>query len=283
MRAWVAVAIALVAVVPGCSRDKAHAPAVATRVVSLGPATTEALFAVGAGGSVVGRSQYCDWPPEAAKLPAVGGIEPDIEAILELRPDLVVGPSGGWSAKLTQTLDAHGIASWFPGEVRTLLEVDGLVSTIGARTGHADGAARVVANIDARERAVDRAVEHAPRPRTLLVVGIMPVVAAGPGSFADDMLERAGAANVVSDGGPWPVVGFERLAEIDPDVIVDASVAESGGVTRITTQASGWSSLRAVKSGHVVAVADERVLRPGPRVAEGLAVLAHALHPEAVP
>ncbi len=165
MRALVAVAIALVAVVPGCSRDRAHAPAVATRVVSLGPATTEALFAVGAGGSVVGRSQYCDWPPEAAKLPAVGGIEPDVEAILELRPDLVVGPSGAWSGKLTQTLDAHGIASWFPGEVRTLLEVDGLVSTLGARTGHADGAARVVANLDASERAVDRAVEHAPRPR----------------------------------------------------------------------------------------------------------------------
>ena len=283
MRAGVAVAAVLIAVVPGCSRDKAHAPAVATRVVSLGPATTEALFAVGAGDRVVGRSPYCDWPPEAAKLPAVGGIEPDIEGILQLRPDLVVGPSGAWSGKLAQTLESRGIASWFPAEIRTLAGVDALVVAMGARTGHEGEAQGVVDRIHAGEQAVDRAVASVPHPRALLVVGLAPVVAAGPGSFADDMLRRAGAVNVVSDGVPWPVVGFERLAEIDPDVIVDASVAEGGGPTRITAEASGWSALRAVKSGHVAALPDERVLRPGPRVAEGLAALAHTLHPEAVP
>jgi iron complex transport system substrate-binding protein len=277
------VAVVLVAVATGCSRDHAHAPDVATRIVSLGPATTEALFAVGAGDRVVGRSRYCDWPPEASKLPAVGGIEPDVEGILQLKPDLVVGPSGAWSTKLAQTLDGHGIATWFPAEIRTLAGVDALVLDLGARTGHVDGAQRVVARIDAGEQAVDRAVAGAPHPRVLLVVGLAPVVAAGPGSFADDMLKHAGAANVIADGGPWPVVGFERIAELDPDVIVDASVAESGGATQVTAQAAGWGALRAVRGGHVVALGDERVLRPGPRVAEGLAVLAHALHPGAVP
>ena len=85
----------------------------------------------------------------------------------------------------------------------------------------------------------------------------------------------------MTDGGAWPTLGFERVLELDPDVIVDASVVETGGATRITPQAPGWGGLRAVREGRVVPLADERVLRPGPRVAEGLAVLARALHPDA--
>jgi len=183
-----------------------------------------------------------------------------------------------------QTLDGHGISTWFPGEVRTLAEVDGLISSLGARTGHADGAARVVARLAASEHAIARSVQSAPHPRVLMVVGLGPVVAAGPASFAGDMLSRAGAVNVVDGDAPWPVVGFERIAELDPDVVVDVSVAGGGGgSTQITPQAQGWSALRAVKTGHVVVVSDERVMRPGPRVGEGLAILAHALHPEVAP
>jgi iron complex transport system substrate-binding protein len=76
-------------------------------------------------------------------------------------------------------------------------------------------------------------------------------------------------------------VGLERVAELDPDVVVDISVADSGGETRITRDARGWGSLRAVREGRVVAMADPRVTRPGPRIADGLAVLARALHSDA--
>jgi iron complex transport system substrate-binding protein len=77
------------------------------------------------------------------------------------------------------------------------------------------------------------------------------------------------------------VLGFERAVELDPDVIVDASGAETGGGAHITSATPGWSGVRAVREGRVVPLHDERILRPGPRIAEGLAVLAHALHPEA--
>jgi iron complex transport system substrate-binding protein len=243
---------------------------------------TEALFAVGAGDRVVGRSRYCDYPPEAAQLPAVGGIEPDVERILELRPDLVVGPSGHWSASLAATLRARGIASWFPDEIESLAGVDRLVEGVGARTGHAEDARRVVQALASDEHAVDAAVAARPRPRALLVAGLEPtVVVAGPASFADELLRRAGAINAVVDGGAWPTFGLERILELDPDVIVDVSVAESDGHTRITREAHGWSLLRAVRDGHVVPLGDERLLRPGPRIAQGLAVLARALHPDA--
>jgi iron complex transport system substrate-binding protein len=260
---------------PEASLPQAH------RVVSLGPATTEALFAIGAGDRLVARSRFCDWPPEAARLPAVGGIEPDIEAILELGPDLVVGPSGQWSSRLTATMQAHGIATWFPDEIQTLTGVDALLLGLGEHTGHAREAQALTRDLDARENAIAGAAATAPPTRVLLVAGLSPVVVAGPRSFADDLVRHAGAANAVTEGGAWPTLGFERVVELDPDVILDASVAESGGATRITPQTPGWSSVRAVREGHVVALGDERVLRPGPRIAEGLALLARALHPGA--
>ena len=266
-----------------CSREAAHAPDVASRVVSLGPSTTEALFAIGAGRHVVARSHYCDFPPEATKLPEVGGIEPDLEAILQLHPDLVTGPSGAWSTRFAKTMEGRGIATWFPDEIKTLAGVDAMLFTLGDRTGTRAGANRVVSAMHGRELSVDRAVVGLPRPRALLVVGLSPVVAAGPASFADEMLRRAGATNALIDGAPWPVVSFERLVDLDPDVVLDASESTPGAVTRVTKDAPGWGGLRAVQQGRVVAVTDTRVLRPGPRVAEGLAALAHALHPDAVP
>jgi iron complex transport system substrate-binding protein len=277
---WVA-ALAISAGV-ACSRSHEVAPrGEAHRIVSLGPSTTEALFAIGAGDRLVARSRYCDWPPEASRLPAVGGLEPDIEAILQLGPDLVVGPSGQWSGRFSETMHAHGIATWFPDEIQSLTAVDALILGLGERTGHAAEAREVAGKLDAREAAIEKATESAPRLRVLLVAGLGPIVVAGPHNFADDLLRRAGASNAVTDGGSWPTLGFERVVELDPDVILDASVAETGGTTHITPDAQGWSGVRAVREGHVVPIGDERVLRPGPRIAEGLAVLAHALHPDA--
>ena len=129
---------------------------------------------------------------------------------------------------------------------------------------------------------MNRALADERRPRVLMVAGLAPVVVAGPDSFADEVILRAAATNVVHEGGSWPTVGFERLVELDPDVILDASVAEGGGVSLITPQLQGWKGLRAVRDGHVLPVSDERVLRAGPRIAEGIAVLAHALHPDVV-
>ncbi len=281
MRSVAALALTATALV-GCSRAPPPSGAAAHRVVSLGPATTEALFAIGAGDRVVGRSHYCDYPPEATRLPDVGGMQPDVEAILALHPDLVVGPSGGWSSRIAETLQARGVAAWFPAEITSLAGVDGELLALGERTGHGADARALVARLDAREGEVERAVAVTSPPRALLVVALAPVVVAGPGTFAHDLLRRAGAANVVAGNVPWPHVGFEQIAELDPDVIVDVSVVESGGATRITMDAPGWGGLRAVREGRVLPVADERVLRPGPRVAEGLAVLARALHPAEV-
>jgi iron complex transport system substrate-binding protein len=268
-------AIALAAVSACTGRPRPADPAEAVRVVSLAPSTTEALFAIGAGARVVGRSAYCDYPPEAMKLPAMGGVEPDMEAILELQPDLVVGLSGASSARAAEKLGAHGIATWFP-VTDSLAEIDAMLVGMGARTGHASEARHLVADLDAHVRAVHDAVASQPHPRVLFVVGVAPIVVAGPGSFADELLRLAGATNAVVEGSPWHAIGLESVAELDPDVVLDAG---SGGPARITTETPGWRSLRAVRDGHALGLSDDRVLRAGPRVGDGLAVLARLLHP----
>lgn len=260
---------------PGDSGADAH------RVVSVSPSTTEALFAIGDANRVVGRSRYCDYPPEATKLPIVGGfVDVDLEAILELAPDLVVGTSGASSARLEDKLGSRGIATWFP-ETGSLAAIDAMIVGLGRRTGHLPDATRVVEGVDERVQAVERSVAGEPAPRVLLVLDVSPVVAAGPKSFADNLIARARAVNVISEGGAWQTVGLERVAELAPDVVVDASAGHTGGASRITAQAPGWEGVKAVREGRVVTLTDERALRPGPRVAEGLAALALLLHPRA--
>ena len=237
------------------------------------------MFAIGAGSELVGRSRYCDYPPAALPLPQVGGyVDPNLEAILALRPDLVVGARGPAGPKLADTLGAHGVATFFP-ETESLAQIDEMLRALGARTGHAADAERVVGALDAREASVTSAVAALPKVRTLLVFGIEPIVAAGPGGFPDDLITRAGGVNVVDTGTPYPTLGVERVMALDPDVVLDAAAAH--GSEQITPDSPGWREVGAVKRGRVVTLADEAVLRPGPRIADGLAAIARALHPDA--
>lgn len=155
-----------------------------------------------------------------------------------------------------------------------------MILGLGARTGHANEAQRVVDALHGRLEAIARSLTGKPSVRTLFVFGLEPIVVAGPASFADEMIRRAGGDNVVREGGSYPTIGIERALALAPDVIVEAAMGESGGVSRITSEAAGWREVRAVKSGRVVSLRDNVVLRPGPRIDEGLILLAHAIHPE---
>jgi iron complex transport system substrate-binding protein len=251
------------------------------RIVSLSPSTTEAAFAVGAGGEVVGRSRYCDYPTAALGLPQVGGyVDPNLEAILALEPSLVVGARGPAGSAMADTLGKRGIATYFP-ETESFAQIEAMVYGVGERTAHEVEARAVVERLRARVAEVERAVAGRPRVRVLFVFGLEPVVVAGPGSFTDEVLVRAGAENAVKDGRGYPTLGLERVLALDPDVVLNAAMGEAHGGERIGGGAPGWRDLRAVKGGRVVRLDDEAVLRPGPRIGDGLARVARAVHPEA--
>jgi iron complex transport system substrate-binding protein len=274
--------VASLAGLGACSRAGAE-PRRATgarRIVSLAPSMTEALFAIGAGDRVVGRSRFCNFPPEARPLTVVGDVEPDLEAVLALDPDLVVGVDGLSSGRLAANLAARHVSTWFPF-AGSLGAVDAVIVGLGERVGHAEDARGLVRALDEREGAIARAVAGAPRPRVLMVVALGPVVVAGPKSFAHELIRYAGGENAVPDGDAWPTLGFEKIVDLDPDVVIDATLVGTDEATRIGPGSAGWRAVGAVQAGRVLAMRDERVLRAGPRVGEGLAVLARMLHPRA--
>ncbi len=272
-----------------CSRDRADAApeskpaarALPQRIVSLTPSTTEAVFAVGAGKLLVGRSKFCDYPAEATKLPSVGGyIDPSLEVVLSLQPDLVVGARGPSGRAMADRLGEQGIDTFFP-PTDSRADIEAMLRKLGAKLGRKDEAESVISGINAQVDRVARrlAVEGAELPRVLLVFGTKPIVIAGPGSFAGEVLTLAGAKNAMQEGAPYPKIGMETLLDLDPDTILDATMAASQVGVGIHRDAPGWRELRAVREGRLLPIRDEAVLRPGPRVGDGLITIAQTLHP----
>lgn len=251
----------------------------AQRVVSTSPSTTETVFALGAGHLLVGRSKYCDYPAETQAIPVVGGFsDPNIEAILGLHPTLVTGARGPAGPTLEEVFVSRGIATFFP-ETESIAQIESMIHGLGRLISRSEQAADVSWQIRRRQKNVASAVAHRPRIRTVMIFDTAPIVAAGPGGFPDELLQIAGAENLITRGGAYPTINLEHLLALDPDVLLDASSdAPDATVSRITAELPGWKELRAVREHRVRKLTGSAVLRPGPRIGEGLETLARALH-----
>lgn len=258
------------------------------RIISLVPAVTEMLYAMGAGHEVAGVSSYDRFPPEAATKPKVGAlIDPDFERILSLRPDLVV--VYGSQVDLIARLQRAQLPI-FNYRHAGLADVIVTIRELGARIGRAPEAEAVSATIERDIDAVRRQVAGRPRPKTALIFGREPgtlrsiYVSAGIG-FLHDMLEVAGGADAFDDVKRQSLQATtEILLARAPDVIVEAHAALGWTPDRLIRERDLWRalpSLPAVRTGRVYILADDRLSIPGPRVADAIRVLARVLHPEA--
>lgn len=273
---------AIAALAIGCRESPAPSKKVgAQRVVSISPSTTEALFAIGAGELLVGRSRYCDTPKEVLNLPVVGGFsDPNLERILGLTPSLVIGARGPAGPSLDELLRARGIATFFPS-TESLAEITAMITGLGALVARVDEARRVNEAILAKRRAVELAVAPRPKKRVLFLFDVAPIIAAGPGSFPDELLAIAGAENVIREGGSYPAVDMERVLKLAPELLLDgAGDASKPNDSRVLAQrdAPGFRDLDALKKGQVRFASSDAILRPGPRIGDGLVLLARAIH-----
>ena len=261
----------------------------ATRIISLVPAATEMLYAIGAGERVVAVSSYDTFPPEAGRLPRVGALlDPNVERILALRPDLVVVYAS--QADLKQQLTRAGIGV-FDYRHAGLPDVTTTIRELGERTGDADRARGVADQIGRGLAAVRARVHGRARPRTLLVFGrerlaLRGVYASGGVGFLNDMLEAAGGTNVFADVKLQAVqASTEQIIARRPEVILEVRAANSAFPTGDReAEQKVWQALAAVpavRSGRVQFLFDDRIVIPGPRVVEGTEALARALHPAA--
>ncbi len=213
----------------------------------------------------------------------VGGFaDPSIEAIVALQPTLAVGARGPAGPALEKTLQARNIATFFP-ETESLAQIDAMLAEL-SRLLNRDGAAARAA-IQKRVRDVTTAVTAKPRVRVALLFDVGPIFVAGPTSFPDELLRLAGGENVISEGGPYPTIGLERLIALAPEVILDgATDMQKGASSRVAAlrEAPGWRELKALSTGRVVVLDTSAALRPGPRIGDGLVSVARALHGDLV-
>lgn len=252
-----------------------------SRIVSLVPAATEILFAVGAGPAVVGVSSFDRFPPEVATRTRVGAlIDPDVERILRLRPDLVV--IYATQDDLRRQLARSGIAV-LDYRHGTLADVPSTIRAVAARVGRAADGERVAARVEAAVAAVGAAVRGTRRPKVLLVFGREPgtlrgIQASGGYGFLHDMLVAAGGENVFADVPRESVQATtELILARRPEVIIEL---RSPGLNPATTPDAAWqalSSVPAVRAGRIRVLVGDQFVVPGPRVGEAVAALSHAL------
>jgi len=249
-------------------------PARPARVVSLAPSLTDTVLAMGLGGRLAGVTRY-DTAPEVERLPRVGGfLDPSPEAVIALRPDLVLWLADGGAWPAVRRIAELGVPV-LAVPVVGVADVLRCARALGAALGDAAAGERLAGELAAAVAAAERRAASRPRRRALLVVGRDPLVVAGPGSYPDALLRIAGGENVVRGGRPWPVYSLEQAVADDPEVVVDAAVNEPAeAIARL-------GAIPAVRAGRVVRLPDDRVLRPGPQLPAALAQLVAALHPEA--
>ena len=254
------------------------------RIISLVPAVTEMLFAIGAGERVVAVSSFDRFPPEIEKLPRVGALlDPDVERILSLRPDLVIVYRTQQDL-MTQLERAR--VPFFLYEHAGLADVTTTVRQVGERVGAAGRAAQMAATIEQRIEAVRKRTRDGARPRTLIIMGRDPfalrgMFASGGIGFIHDMVTAAGGDNVFGDVQRQAVQATtELLIARRPEIILELR-AEPVTRTTLNRELATWAALPsvpAVRDRRVHIIGDPRTVIPGPRVAEAVELLADVLH-----
>jgi iron complex transport system substrate-binding protein len=250
------------------------------RVVSLVPSATDIIVGLGATAQLVGRTRY-DTDRAVAHLPSVGGgLDPSLETLLSLRPDVVIVWGTDGPAATRSMLEQAGVATF---AARSEDTTD--VFTTTARLGHLLGldstAVRLSERMRAELAAVRRSVAGRPSPTVFYVVATTPPTTAGPATFIGQLVEVAGGRLLFSDVAQlWPTVAIEEIVRRQPDVVVLPRGEDALGSPDALRGIAGWRELRAVREGRVVTVPAELMNRPGPRIGEAAALLRDALHPE---
>ena len=272
---------AALAALAACANPPAPVDPVADaprRIVSLTPALTEILFAVGAGDRVVGVTQYCDYPPEAKTKPKVGGyVNPSVESVLALKPDLVLVSPGPGNRDAALAMQRAGLRlEIVPAE--TLEESLSAIERVARLAGAETKGRELAAGVRARLAAVTARVSGSPRVRTLFCVQTDPIIAAGRDTLPSQLLELAGGINVIA-APRYPRLDVEAATAARPDVILQSRMDLAAGDPHAEDAFwKRWPSIPAVANGRVVVLPDDLTLRPGPRVADAAEELAGILH-----
>ena len=257
----------------------------AAKIISLAPSNTEILFAIGAGAQVVGRDDFSDYPAEAKSLSNIGGSNGkyDYEKIASLKPDLVIASELNTPDQV-KSLEDLKITVYYLSNPTNLEGMFANLVLVGEMTGHKAQAETLVASLRLRVKAVQNKVSSVTnRPSIFYELDATDPAkpyTAGPTTFIDQLIQIAGGVNIAGSlNTPWPQLSLEEILVKNPDMILLGDAAYGNSPEQVK-QRPGWTDLKAVKDGNIQVFDDNLVSRPGPRMVDGLEILAKIIHPE---
>lgn len=244
------------------------------RIVSLAPSLTEVVFLLGQEEKLVGVTRHCNYPPRAQAFPKIGGIaDPDLERIVAASPDLVLCTTDGNPRDKVRSLEEMGIPC-FAVAPQDLEGIFATIERIGTLLGVPQVAWREANALRSRAANVARRMPGA-TPNVLFVVSTSPIMAAGQGTFMDELVRLAGGRNAAAGfSGRYPRLSVEDLVAARPDIIFIAAMA---GVERFPPEVTRWKEVPAFRDGGVVSLDGDLVTRPGPRMVTALEEVSRAL------
>ena len=252
------------------------------RIVSLAPSITETLYYLGIGDRVVGVTQFSYYPPEATLKPKVGSyVDVNVEKILTLSPDLVIGTMDGNEAEKVFLMEEAGIAVFIvnPRNVRQAVET---VATVGHVCGASEKGAAL--SLQLSKRVDDIIAKTKGRKKTLvfLQINLKPIMTVNRNTYLNDLIQMAGGENIAKDEPiTYPRISLEEVIRKKPEDIIISSMDRGGQFQEAKREWQRWTTIPAVKNKRVHLIDSDLVDRPSPRIVEGLEMIARLLHPEA--
>lgn len=250
------------------------------RIVSLAPNLTEIVYAVGAGDRLVGRTSYCDYPPQAKSITEIGDtMHPSIERILALKPQIVLVSTASQLESFTKQLDEQNIAVYVTNP-KNLDEIFLSIERLGELFGTSEAARKLATELRNRTRMVEAAVASPKPVRVFYQVSDQPLYTIGRDAYLTDLIRRAGGLSVTADvPTAFPRYSDEAALASKPDAIILPSGGSMGNANSNIT--SALKNSPAALNNRVYKINDDHLSRPGPRLVDGLEEIARALHPEA--
>jgi iron complex transport system substrate-binding protein len=255
------------------------------RIVSMAPSITEVVFELGLGDRVVGVSDFCDYPPEARNKPKIGGVvNPNMEAVVALDPDLVMALPNVTHESMFRTLRQLGIkVLTLPND--TIEDLFNTIRAISEETSTQQAGAKLTDRLHAKFSEVSERVKDRPRRKVMFVVGVDPLFVAGGGTFIDELITVGGGTNIAGESlSKYPRLGVEQVVAREPEVILYTSLNfELTPEQEVKAKAlwSAYPSIPAVREGRIYGLVADYVTLAGPRLAVGIEEMARAIHPEA--
>ena len=242
------------------------------RIISAMPSNTEILYALGLADKVVGVKDFCNYPPEAKKKEKIGGVILNTEKIISLKPDLIVMLEDAQPREIEKlkklklpilTVNPHNLD-----------EVMDSIIKIGKATGKEEKAIQLTQKM---KRKIKNLARYPTRPKVFVEIWHEPLMAAGKGTFIDDLINKVGAYNVASEAkGSYPQFSFERLVQLNPDIIIIPK--ENVRDPKMIYNDPKWRNLRAVKERKILFIESDLISRPGPRLVEALEKIAEFIY-----